>query len=298
MDPVAMTLLLVLTLSAFAWTAARRLRQLGAGSAHANFTLAGGAWFERLVDTIDYAVLQRKMRNLNSRYVAAGLAHIAIFWGFGVLGLNSVLLWIRGYDPYFDFWGLLAADAPVGALYAVTKDLFIFLVLAGVAVFVYLRMKHTQRMTLSTEANVILGIIATMMVADLLYNGAWMLLEAGRTGRALHFVPQEFGGWLVAVALDAASPSTTALTVLAHVGFWTHASLVLIFLNILPFSKHFHIITVLPNVYARDHVPPGRLPNVVDLEGKVEREEPIGIAKVTDLSWKHILDLYTCTECG
>jgi Fe-S oxidoreductase len=51
-------------------------------------------------------------------------------------------------------------------------------------------------------------------------------------------------------------------------------------------------------VFTRDHAPAGQLPNVVDLEGKVEREEAVGIAKVTDLSWKHILDLYTCTECG
>ncbi|HEX2676238.1 MAG TPA: (Fe-S)-binding protein, partial [Polyangiales bacterium] len=43
---------------------------------------------------------------------------------------------------------------------------------------------------------------------------------------------------------------------------------------------------------------PNKLPTTVDLEGKVEREEPIGFAKITDLSWKDVLDLYTCTECG
>jgi Fe-S oxidoreductase len=71
---------------------------------------------------------------------------------------------------------------------------------------------------------------------------------------------------------------------------------VLIFLNILPYSKHFHIITAIFNVFAR--VPRPKLPPIEDLEGKVEREEPIGFVKITDLSWKDVLDLYTCTECG
>ncbi|HET6334262.1 MAG TPA: (Fe-S)-binding protein, partial [Polyangiales bacterium] len=41
-----------------------------------------------------------------------------------------------------------------------------------------------------------------------------------------------------------------------------------------------------------------KLPTIMDLEGKVEREEPIGFNLITDLSWKDVLDLYTCTECG
>ena len=47
--------------------------------------------------------------------------------------------------------------------------------------------------------------------------------------------------------------------VLAHAGFWTHSTLVLIFLNLLPHSKHFHIITAIPNVFLGDLTPRGRL---------------------------------------
>jgi hypothetical protein len=72
---------------------------------------------------------------------------------------------------------------------------------------------------------------------------------------------------------------------------------VLIFLNILPYSKHFHIITAVANVFARNPRQ-NTLPTITDIEGKVEREEAIGFAKITDLSWKDVLDLYTCTECG
>ena len=87
------------------------------------------------------------------------------------------------------------------------------------------------------------------------------------------------------------------LTVLQHVGFWWHSAFVLIFLNILPFSKHFHIITVIPNVFAYQRRK-NALPTVQDIEGKVEREETLGINRISDLSYKGIMDLYTCTECG
>ncbi len=59
-------------------------------------------------------------------------------------------------------------------------------------------------------------------------------------------------GSLFALALSGVASST--LVVLGHIGFWTHSTLVLIFLNILPYSKHFHIITAIPNVFPRGHL--------------------------------------------
>src|SRR5262249_49362879 len=90
---------------------------------------------------------------------------------------------------------------------------------------------------------------------------------------------------------------------------WTHATLVLLFLNILPYSKHFHIITGIPNVFFKDLEPRGRLAPMGSAEKIMEQlsaasemadptQAPIGVAKVEHLSWKAILDFYTCTECG
>ncbi|MGB2987224.1 MAG: (Fe-S)-binding protein [Phycisphaerae bacterium] len=89
-----------------------------------------------------------------------------------------------------------------------------------------------------------------------------------------------------------------ALTVVKHLGFWAHVALVLIFLNLLPYSKHFHVITAIPNVYTKSLHPPGRLPPIVDIDGRLEREETLGIKRIDQFSWKSILDFYTCTECG
>jgi Fe-S oxidoreductase len=293
MNPAAMTAMLIALWGFFAWSSVRRIRLAMVGPAEPRFTIDGGALGARIRDTLVYALGQKRM----PYYPAAGIAHILIFFGFQILLLNSIMLWGRGYDPSFDFFGLLALDNPVGALYSFVKDVFTALVTGGALVFVYYRLIDKQkRMTLSGEGLLILGIIITMMLADNLYNGARIALEHRGPGQG----PVEFS-LVEPVAsiwgLGLAGLGESPLTVLMQIGFWWHSAFVLIFLNILPYSKHFHIVTAILNVFARNPHP-NKLPTITDIEGKVEREEPIGLVKVTDLSWKDVLDLYTCTECG
>jgi Fe-S oxidoreductase len=67
---------------------------------------------------------------------------------------------------------------------------------------------------------------------------------------------------------------------------------VLVFLIELPRAKHFHVITSLPAVFLRNLKPPGRLPPAPEFNGQV------GVSEVEHLTWRQMLDLYTCTECG
>ena len=304
MSSIGMTFVLVSTLSFFSYSVFRRWRQLRVGQPDPKFSLAGGEAAGRAFDTLIYAFGQKKMPN----YPLAGFAHATIFFGFQVLLLNSVMLWGRGFSADFDFWGILSTDHIVGQAYSLLKDVFAFLVIVGTLVFFYLRLvkkgvdsgdptavKKGSRMTLSFEATGILMIIFTMMLADFFYVGGRLALEAQSAGTGVGFHWYEPVGSLFGAGL--LGLNSTALTVLEHVGFWWHASFVLIFLNILPYSKHFHILTVFQNVFTHDRHA-NALPKVDDLEGRVEREESLGIAKITDLTWNHILDLYTCTECG
>ncbi|MFO0695720.1 MAG: (Fe-S)-binding protein [Polyangiales bacterium] len=306
MSPIGMTLLLLSTLAFFAWTASRRWRQLGIGVPDPEFDLKREGEVGKRIDLVlTYALGQKKM----PYYSAAGIAHIFIFAGFNVLLLNSIMLWGRGFDEGFTFWGLLSTDHIVGQLYNFLKEIFAALVLVGCLVFFYIRLvkggedsgdpkavKGKPRMTQGTEPAVILGIITTMMLAEFLYGGSSIVRTAQATGEAIHFAWYEPIGFVFAKLLESASPG--GLTIAWHVGFWWHSAFVLIFLNILPYTKHFHILTSLPNVFATPLRPKGRLPNVTDIEGRMEREEALGIAKLQDLNQKQILDLYTCTECG
>jgi hypothetical protein len=232
-----------------------------------------------------------------SYYPLAGLAHKLIFLGFSVLLLRSLILWGRGFDPAFNFgiFGETPANlpllgaVPLGLIYEFLKDVFASLVLLGTAVFLYYRLiKPQKRMSLHPEGLLILGIISCMMVADMLYDGASLVLrsnfrsfgcdnpasdmiEACVQGRAVlaHFPQPVTGGevgfafWpspagsLFAVMLNGSG--LKELVFLAHAGFWTHSALVLIFLNLLPHSKHFNIITSLPNAFTADITPAIRI---------------------------------------
>jgi Fe-S oxidoreductase len=297
MSPIAMTLIIVLLVGAFAFSAVRRWRLLLVGAPEPRFTFDTlDALKKRLEITLVVAGAQKKMPN-NDRYRLAGLSHIGIFAAFNVLLLNSVLLWVRGYDPEFDAWGILDTHAPIGALYSVAKELAAMGAIVGSLVFVYYRVvKRLPRMTLGAEGLFILWIIFSMMVADYVYVGADLVRDARAAGHAVHWHWAEPFGSALALVFDGLSGD--AVTVLEHAGFWYHSTWVLLFLNLLPYSKHFHIITSGPNVFATSLEPKGKLPDVDDIEGKVEREEPIGVSRPEHLTWKYILDLYTCTECG
>jgi Fe-S oxidoreductase len=331
MNPLLMGLLLVGLWGAFGVSAVRRLHLLkgGASTWEPRTTRLG----ERLRAVVEFALLQKKMPN----YPLAAAAHYFIFVGFVLLLLRTLVLWGRGFDPA---WNLLilgpepVLGLPLGTLYGFLKDVLALLVLTGALVFVYLRtVKREKRMTLSGEGLVILGIIIMMMLADLAYDGATLNLNArfaaecggsdsdlcgavkelilplGPPHRIIAFeLFPEPGGTLAALLVQGLS--SEALVWVARSGFWTHSTLVLVFLNILPFTKHFHIITAVPNVFLGDLEPRGRLRPLAktteELMGQVEKASEgedmsaarIGYARLEHFSWKDRLDLYTCTECG
>jgi len=275
-----------------------------------------------------------------SYYPLAGLAHILIFFGFLVLLLRSLILWDRGFIPDFNLWILgpePVAGIPLGHLYDFAKDAMATLVLLGCFIFVYYRViRREKRMTLSAEALLVLAIIITMMLADMMYDGAAQVLHAKHAAavcqggsellctRVSNIVaplgPLAVGGAAVAwepfpspagsafaMLLQGLSPST--LVVLAHVGFWTHSALVMIFLNMLPYTKHFHVITSIPNVFLHDLNPAASIPLVgkgsEEIGEKVmkafdapDTAAPVGLSRIEHFHWKHMLDFYACTECG
>ena len=328
MNPTAMLLLIVAAHVLFLWSMLRRWQLLRIGS----FTNRFDRVPDRIAATLRYAFAQEKM----AYYQPAGIAHKLIFVGFLVLLFRTLVLWGRGFDPSWNLL-VLGPTQPLGKVYEFAKDIVALLVMAGVSVFFYYRViKHQKRLTHSAEAILILGIIFTMMLADITYDGATLVLvhrvpdicppgsavslaeQCRNIGQLVaphagvehtdgfSFFPSPAGS-AMALALKKLSPA--ALITLAKVGFWTHSSLVLIFLNLLPHSKHFHVITGIPNVFFKDLEPKGRLAPMGSAEkimelamAASELPEPtkakIGIAKVEHLSWKAILDFYTCTECG
>jgi Fe-S oxidoreductase len=287
-----MIVMLLVAWSVFFWSVQRRFRLMSIGKPAVRWDNV----FERVVGTLRYALGQAKM----PRYPLTGWLHIAIFFGFLVLLLRSLILWGRGaYQPEFnmDFlFGPVAEMNLLGLLYSVTKDVVAVVVLVAAAAALYNRVVNKpKRLTQSFEANLILAIIITMMIADIVYDGAEIALAGTGHEGGLHW--WEPAGLAAAMLLSPFRDNTVVLETLSEIGFWTHSGLVLLFLNLLPYGKHFHVVTSFPNVFLRELRSPGRLPPIENME-EIAEDARFGVGQVTDFTWKSMLDFYTCTECG
>ncbi|MBS1756206.1 MAG: (Fe-S)-binding protein [Bacteroidetes bacterium] len=105
--------------------------------------------------------------------------------------------------------------------------------------------------------------------------------------------------------------SVSTLIIIERSCWWLHIIGILAFLNYLPYSKHLHIILAFPNAYYARLAPLGKMKNMENVQNEVKymmqpELAPTGTAApmrfgakdVMDLSWKSLLDAYTCTECG
>lgn len=222
----------------------------------------------------------------------AGLMHATIFWGFIVLTAGTVELLIAGVFPGFSYARLLPTVLYGG--YELSQDAFAVFVLGAIA-FAYFRrlVLHPRRLEGDNvehlDAYIILGMIGAVMLTLLLSGALLAVARPGSVG------PAHFASLALSVALSAIDRD--AAWIAYRVSWWAHALLVLAFLNYLPYSKHLHVATSLFNVFFSNTSWKSEraVMRPMDLEADVEK---FGVADVEDLTWKNLLDGYSCTECG
>ena len=104
----------------------------------------------------------------------------------------------------------------------------------------------------------------------------------------------------------------TTLHLIERFAWWSHLVGILLFLNYLPFSKHFHIILAFPNTWYANLKPQGKFENLSAVQQEItlmmdssaqppagyEPPTSFGVKDIKDLSWKNLMDAYSCTECG
>jgi Fe-S oxidoreductase len=231
------------------------------------------------------------------RYWYSGILHTAIFWGFIVLQIRTLNFILEGIDED------LAFDAWMGDIYKYFRpvmDLFNLLVLAGVAMAAYQRFfVRPPRLTLNWDAWAILGLIAGLMVSDILVNAAQIALYDP------DWAEYAFVANAVQQVLSMDSWNTDVLEAFHTAVWYSHLLIFIGFLDFLPYSKHSHIFTVPFNVLFQREENYAYL-RKLDIDALLAEPEPgkedqlpaFGVGKWQDFSWKNVLDFYTCTECG
>jgi len=240
---------------------------------------------ERLRTTLVVGFGQSKIL----RDKVAGPIHAGIFWGFLVLLFSAIEMVLEGFH---DGWSL-SVLGPIYSIITVLTDLFCLLIIAGTVMSLWRRyvtkVKRLQVESEKVEAGMILLTIFTIVTALLLQNAVRQHVHGADFAWAVRPVAWPLGNML------AAGIGETGLNVLFHVAWWMHAVLILAFMNYLPFSKHLHVLTSIPNVFFGPLGPTNAL-EPIDFEA--ENIEKFGVTDIEDLSWKSLFDGYTCTHCG
>jgi Fe-S oxidoreductase len=287
MGSVAITCLMLVAGSGFAWLVWRKLQIVLALQPVPRWDAPG----QRLRTVLVNGLLQRRMVEREWR---PGLMHAVIFLGFMVLLLRKLQLIAIGYDEAASF------PAAFGGPFAAFKDAIELAVIGAVLYAFYRRfVLRPARLERNREALLMLSLILVIMLSDFAFDGFRFALLADQIPAIAHERAFAFGGHVLALALAGLSPALLAMGYAAS--YWLQMGVVFAFLVLLPTGEHFHIVTALPTLFFRLGRPPHRVPTV-DLERLMaatdEAEMQAGVRSALDLRWKDGLDAFTCTECG
>ena len=244
------------------------------------------------------ALGQKKM----FRNIPVALLHLILYVGFVIINIELLEIIIDGIAGTHRFF------APfLGALYPILINSFeVLALLVFVACIFFLSRRNIIRVKRlisndltgwpKTDANLILAIEMVLMGLFLTMNAA---------DPASNFI---ISSW---IKPSLSNLNEHQLHTIEQSAWWMHILGIYGFMNYLPYSKHLHIVLAFPNAYYASLEPKGKMHNMVAIQNEVlyamqpelaptnaAAPEKFGAKDVMDLSWKNLMDAYSCTECG
>ncbi len=247
--------------------------------------------------------------------------HFVIYAGFIIINIEVLEIFLDGILGTHRLF-----LEPLGLFYSWLINSFEFLALGVIAVCVIflarrniLKLKRFISKDLDgwprSDANYILVSEIILMCLFLTMNATDTLLQQRDYS---HYTEHNTGNFAFSSFLHPLfnNMSNANLSTLERVAWWLHITGIFAFLNYLPYSKHLHIIFAFPNAYYARLEVPGKMKNMPDIQREVlyamqpetaplqnvdsanESQKKFGARDVFDLSWRNLLDAYSCTECG
>jgi len=289
--PVLFLFIQLLGLACFAYIVVKRVAPLVHGERDLRFDRP----LLRLQRVLQFWLGQWK----HPRYRVAGTLHLCIFAGFLILATRAFYLLIFGLS--YDF----AAAGAVGRVYDVIADYAATIVFLAVSVAAIRRLVFKPARYSVPErygkghpvdAIFLLGLIALLMFSESLFEASRAAIQV-QQGVTSEFLPVLSLGWILKDILGSASLSTLWKL---HLGAYLVDVLTFYFLLCYrPFGIQFHVETSLFNVYFakldRGTVKPVRW-GVSDQQ--LDQVKTFGVKTFEDFTWKHMLDFYSCADCG
>ena len=246
-------------------------------------------------------------RTVAKRDPYAGVFHAAIMWGFIVLFIGTAILTVENdivgiFAPQLSFyWGGFYI------VYSLVLDLLGLAMLVGIAAMAVRRWRRppqldytrvdiapatTDRSGFRTGDWIFLGWLWTLGVSGFVLEGARILAHDFPWFEAFSPV-----GWVVGSIFGAIGVSAAGAESIRYVMWWGHALIALAFVAYFPFSKAIHTLADPVNLALRSPLAGRRLP-VLAATAAVPADGHLGLRDLTDMTWKQLLDLDSCTKCG
>lgn len=248
------------------------------------------------------AIGQSKMK----KRPIAGILHILVYIGFIIVNIEMLEIIVDGLSGTHRFFSFI----PLYNYLVSFIEILAVLVIVSCVIFLIrrniLKLNRFTSKEMSSwprlDANLILLFEIVLMSAFLLMNSAdKVYIGSGNVFIISSFIVPFFEG-----------VESSTLFIIERVAWWLHIVGVLAFLNYVPYSKHFHIFLAFPNVFYSKLMPLTYISNMdsVSIEVKIamglieepestsEQVEKFGASDVNELSWKALMDAYSCTECG
>ncbi|HPX60139.1 MAG TPA: (Fe-S)-binding protein [Deltaproteobacteria bacterium] len=274
-NPTIFTPLLIASLCIFAWGCWRRFSLLTVGQPEDRFDNTGMRIHEMLL----YAFGQKRV--LSQPF---GINHFIIFWSFIILLIANGEFLLHGVFPWIS---LTKLPNVIYLPLVLMLDFVSLLALLAVTVAAVRRVVSPPYPEARTgEAFFILSLIAVLMLAYFGINAAKISrLSENVMGVARTYMPIST---LMASFVDPAGAKA-----FHDFSWWAHAIALLAFMNYLPYSKHMHIMTAIPNCFFRRLGTPNTQPRE-----EFVKDNSFGVGQVDRFTWKDLLDSFSCTECG
>jgi heterodisulfide reductase subunit C/nitrate reductase gamma subunit len=300
------TIILVVSLSFFSYNLWKIVRNIRLGKSINRFDNP----LQRTKILLKIAFGQTK---LFARPVS-GVLHALVYWGFLVITIGTLEMMIDGVFNLERSLGVLGVFYDIATA---SGDIMAVLVLVSCLIFMFRRLVVNikrfsgKEMTKSSsiDAIVALCIIVFLMISLLTMNMGYIGVHQGDI----------VGSYPISNLLMPflASWDIHSIYLFHEVSWWTHILLVLIFLNELPYSKHFHVVMSIPNVYFSNIENLGKMNNLSSVTNEVKlmldpnadpyatpppqtdnNIQAFGAQDVKDLNWVQLMNAYSCTECG
>jgi heterodisulfide reductase subunit C len=256
------------------------------------------------------ALGQKKM----FRNPTVAIMHFIIYAGFIIINIEVLEIILDGITGWHRIF-----LTPLGSLYSLLINFFELLAVGVIGVcFIFFARRNTLKLKRfmskdldgwpRSDANYILITEIILMSLFLIMNASDRALQIQGN---VHY--HQTGNFIVSgiIAPLFQNFSSTQLIAIERSCWWLHIIGIFAFLNYLPYSKHLHILLAFPNAYYSRLLPSGKMHNMQNVQNEVKymmqpelaptgdaQPMKFGAKDVMDLSWKSLLDAYSCTECG